>query len=514
MRSSATAFLTFGLLLCCLPAATATPLHWQLNGVTFNDGGQAFGGFDYDSSSDTYSNINITTTPGKLTQGGFYSSTAMFPNAVSSTYVYTVSTVPVFSGTTLTLSLSYSAPLTSGGGTVSFAGAAVESTCANTTCAMFTPLRTITAGTISAVSSTAPKRWFLSGVVLSDGTEVFGSFIFDATLGAYSSISITTTAGTSVPSTGYFTLSPVKSSGPSLNLVSSSVIVPLNTTTFSITFESGLGNSGGTVAITSVVEATCTSAGCGTNKTLRSAAVMGSVSTMEERGFTAILPQIADGGGFLTQLIITNPTGNAITCRLTFWQDDGTSMLLSLNGGSPSSSYVIQVPGHATKFLSTPGAGPSVTGWGLAENVSHLVVIAAFRLELPKLPESEATVEAVPGTVGFAVAFDESPGFDTGLALANPSAFDTAIENLYFYDTNGTLIFSDSSKTLGPHQHESFLLSSRYKTQLAGKRGTVRVYYGVEGTPASGALGLSGLGLRTNPGGTFTSLATTVNATL
>src|SRR5579872_1282836 len=117
---------------CCvlfsfmLSAASATPLHWQLNGVTFNDGGQAFGGFDYDSSSDTYSNINITTTPGKLTQGGFYSSTAMFPNAVSRTYVYTVSTVPVFSGTTLTLSLSYSAPLTSGGGTVSFAGAAVE----------------------------------------------------------------------------------------------------------------------------------------------------------------------------------------------------------------------------------------------------------------------------------------------------------------------------------------------------------------------------------------------------
>jgi hypothetical protein len=107
------------------------------------------------------------------------------------------------------------------------------------------------------------------------------------------------------------------------------------------------------------------------------------------------------------------------------------------------------------------------------------------------------------------MAFDETAGFDTGLALANPSGFDTVIENLYFYDTTGTLIYSDSSNTLGPHQHESFLLSSRYKAQLAGKRGTVRVYYGVVGTPANGTVGLSGLGLRTNPGGTFTSLATT-----
>jgi hypothetical protein len=58
------------LLFCMLGVTSATPLHWQLNGVTFEDGGRAFGGFDYDSSTSTHSNINITTTPGKLVQGG------------------------------------------------------------------------------------------------------------------------------------------------------------------------------------------------------------------------------------------------------------------------------------------------------------------------------------------------------------------------------------------------------------------------------------------------------------
>ncbi len=58
------------------------------------------------------------------------------------------------------------------------------------------------------------------------------------------------------------------------------------------------------------------------------------------------------------------------------------------------------------------------------------------------------------------------------------SAFDTVIENLYFYDATGAFIFSDSTRTLGPHQHESFLFSTRYASPLAGKRGTLRFTMG------------------------------------
>lgn len=502
----------FTFLSCMLSAANATPLHWQLNGVTFNDGGKVFGGFDFDSSTATYSNINITTTPGTLLNGAYYSAAAPYANPIANTSFYGVSTVPVFSGSTLTLNLTFASALTSAGGTTGFAGAAVEGTCASSTCVMFTPVRTIASGTVSAISSSAPKRWYLYGLVLSDGAQVFGSFIFDAASGTYSSISLTTTAGPVVPSTGYFVESPTAAVKGSLSLVSSSVVVPSSTTVLSLNFISGLGNGGGTVAIASASEGTCTNANCSTSNTLRTAVVPGFISTTPESGDIEILPQIADGGGFLTEFIITNPTGAPITCRLTFWGDDGNPLLLSLNGAGPLPSYVVMVPGYATQFLSTPGGtGPSVTGWGLAENVSQLAVIAAFRLQRQSNPESEATVEATPATVGFGMAFDETPGFDTGFALANPSPTDTVIENLYFYDTTGALIFSDSSKTLSPLQHESFLFSSRYQAQLAGKRGTVRVYYGVVGNPANGIVGLTGLGLRTNPGGTFTSLATTSN---
>jgi len=512
LRRVITKFLHFAVVLSCiLPAASATPLHWQLNGVTFNDGGKAFGGFDYDSGTSTYSNVNITTTAGSVLPGGYYAAVAPYANPTASTNFYGVSTVPVFPGTTLTLSLSFSLPLTSGGGTLSFAGAAVESTCSNATCSTFTPGRTIASGTISAISSTRPKRWYIQGLVLSDGTQVFGSFVYDINSGTYSSIAVTTTAGPVVPSTSYFVASPAAAVNGSVSLVSSSVVVPLNTTVLTLNLQSGLGNSGGTVIITSAAEGTCTNANCSTSNALRTSAVGGDVSTIPVPGDIGVLPQIADGGGFTTVFIITNPTGDSITCRLTFWQDDGNPLPLTLNGSGPLSTYVVQVPGHSTQFLSTPGVGSSVAGWGIVENAARLGVIATYHRVVTGAPESEATVAATPATAGFAMAFDETTGYATGFALANVSPTDTVIENLYFYDTTGALIYSDSTNTLGPYQHDSFLFRDRYGAQLTGKRGTVRVYYGVQGTPTNGAVGLTGLGLRVNPGGTFTSLATTTN---
>ncbi len=148
----------------------------------------------------------------------------------------------------------------------------------------------------------------------------------------------------------------------------------------------------------SEAEGTCTSLNCDASTMLRSTTLAGSVSTAQQNGETAILPQVADGGGFVTEFLITNPTGAPVTCRLTFWQDSGALLPLSLNGASPNSSYVVLVPGHSTQFLSTPGAGPSVTGWGLAENVEKLGVIAAFRQHVSNHPESEATVKGIPGT--------------------------------------------------------------------------------------------------------------------
>jgi hypothetical protein len=45
----------------------ATPVLWQLVGVTFTDGATASGAFTYDAALDIYSSWNIIVTPGTLT---------------------------------------------------------------------------------------------------------------------------------------------------------------------------------------------------------------------------------------------------------------------------------------------------------------------------------------------------------------------------------------------------------------------------------------------------------------
>jgi hypothetical protein len=507
MRTLLSSAFLFSLVTC---AASAAPLHWQLNGVVFSDGGRAFGGFDYDASTGTYSNIDLTTTPGSVsTTGSYYSSTAPYAGSTAAGFLNAVSTVPVFSGTTTALALGFSPVLSAAGGTVSIAGFVAESTCANSTCASVTPQRTITSGTATAVSTATQQRWHFGGVVLSDGSQVFGSFLFDANTGTYSSISITTTGGSAMPGTTYFTQNPSAGSSTTVSAVSAATIVSGTTTVISATFASALTNAGGTLNVISVSEGICTAANCTTSGTLRTAVVAGTISTTPVMGDTNVLPQIADGGGFVTTLIITNPTGAPISCRVTFFMDNGSPWPISLNGATAAANYTIVVPGHSSQFLSTPGSGPSVAGWAIATNVLNLGLTAAFRLQLPGIPESEATVVGTDPTAGFAMAFDETTGFDTGFGIANVSDKDTVIEYLDFYDTTGKLIYSDSSHLLGPHQHESYLFSARYgSTPIMGQRGEVRVYYGVQGTPTAPVVGLTGMGLRVNPGGTFTSLQT------
>jgi hypothetical protein len=404
--------------------------------------------------------------------------------------------------------------LSAAGGAVNIAAFAGESLCNSATCSPLTTERTATGGSAIAVSTNAPKRWQLQGVVLSDGSQAFGSFVFDSNTGTYSSIAITTTAGIGaasvLPGTSYFNKNPSAGSATLVSGVSAATVVPGTTTVFSASFASSLTNSGGTVNITGASEGICSAANCGTSGNLRTAAIAGVVSTTFIENDSKVLPQIADGGGFITTIIYTNPTGAPISSRLTFWGNDGNLLPISLNGSAAASGHTVVVPGHSSVFLSTPGGtGPSSVGWALANNVANMGVIAAYRLQVPNVPQSEATVAGISGTSGFAMAFDETTGFDTGFALANVSGTDTVIENLYFYDTTGKLIFSDNSHTLPPHGHESFLFSARYGgSPIMGQRGEVRVYYGSPSTPTAPIEGLTGLGLRINPGLTFTSLQT------
>jgi hypothetical protein len=135
--------------------AMAAPTTWFLNGVTFADGGTASGSFVYDASTNTYSAVSISTTPG-TTFGSGTTYTGLNPGFPSSSTLLVAVPNPAlgdFTGTRV-LALNFVTPLANGGGTSSLN--AIESVCANSGCTTpTTPNRFSTAGNATTTSTTS-----------------------------------------------------------------------------------------------------------------------------------------------------------------------------------------------------------------------------------------------------------------------------------------------------------------------------------------------------------------------
>jgi hypothetical protein len=173
-------------------SSIAVPLTWTLNGAVFDDGGSASGSFVYDSPTNTYSAINISTTSGSAFGGASYHD----PHpAGGSSNSGNLSTVPDASAGGLTglptLLLGYASGLTNVGGTVMLGGGSAESTCSNASCSAASIKRMLIAGSLTA---SLPIKFSL-GLTFADGGNASGSLTFDVLNGVYSAIDITTTNG-------------------------------------------------------------------------------------------------------------------------------------------------------------------------------------------------------------------------------------------------------------------------------------------------------------------------------
>ena len=151
-RSYALALILLPLLVA---SASATPLVWTLTGVTFTDGGTASGSFMYDPATNTYSNVNITTTTGSVRTGATYHFVSGPPNPPSGNFILQLTVGSGnLSGTPAFALVFTGLGLTNSGGTVSVLSG-LEAFCNDAVCSgPAAPSRTTTAG--SVVGSATP----------------------------------------------------------------------------------------------------------------------------------------------------------------------------------------------------------------------------------------------------------------------------------------------------------------------------------------------------------------------
>jgi len=150
----------------------------------------------------------------------------------------------------------------------------------------------LTLGSFSAYA--IPIPWSITGTFDDSGT-LSGSFIYDVDTDIVSDISITTTAGSTLPGYAYTLLHPHTVSVPGLSglpLVSNWIATPTDGY-LALAFASPLTNAGGTIAILSTsYEGQCLNVFCGPGPTAPNTRFITSgtlVSSVPEPGTLALL---------------------------------------------------------------------------------------------------------------------------------------------------------------------------------------------------------------------------------
>jgi hypothetical protein len=138
-------------------------------------------------------------------------------------------------------------------------------------------------------------------------------------------------------------------------------------------------------------------------------------------------PQVVDGGGYQTTLILMNTSGEAQKGVVSFYGNSGTPLsvrMVSAGAADSRVSYSIQPAGYL-RFVTDGSPAATNVGWAqLVPDNGHTapVCAAVFGFTQGGILVTETGVPGVTGTTHARIYVDKSGGHDTGLAIANPGS--------------------------------------------------------------------------------------------
>lgn len=212
-----------------------------------------------------------------------------------------------------------------------------------------------------------------------------------------------------------------------------------------------------------------------------------------------VIPQFVFGGGWNTSVTLVNLGLDFLTMRGDFYTSEGQPMIVPIAGRGRVQAMELRIPvGGTLTFETEEGDLTTQQGWMLLDIPAgaRLTGLAVFRRRVPGRPESEAVVPLCKAmNMRTVVAYDNLQGFNTGVAVVNPSRTTTANIAVIVRDQEGNRLFVGRF-TLPPLNHTAFVAAEEF-TQSKERRGILE-FIADTGEVAA-------LGLRFNPSGTFTS---------
>ncbi len=211
------------------------------------------------------------------------------------------------------------------------------------------------------------------------------------------------------------------------------------------------------------------------------------------------MAHVASGGGWQTIITLVNTGAASANVTLSFFADDGSPLSLPLSfpqtGATATQSWFMRgIPAGATLIVVTPGpvSANLVTGSAQLTTTGNVSGFAIFQNA-----GQEAVVPLETGSASaYTLAFDDTNGLQTGIALANGSS-QAAVIPATLRDGNGATL-ATTSIGVPANGHISPMLPALFP-QAANIRGTLEF-----DTPASGQIGA--LGIRATPAGAYTTV--------
>jgi hypothetical protein len=242
-------------------------------------------------------------------------------------------------------------------------------------------------------------------------------------------------------------------------------------------------------------------------------ATINSSLTLLESGLVqraATFGQVVSGGSWKTTLTLVNVSGAPAAGKLNFWGADGQPLLLPLAspgvGGPPpamASSIEFSLNPGAMFIVESeaPDALDTQSGWVELQGAKEVLGFAVLSVKLAPDKDAEAMLafEQRQGSA-FLLPYDNSNGFQTGIAVTNQSPDSPADLTLVLRDEAGSTL-STEFLSLPARGHVSFPTGAKY-TVISGRKGTIEV------RSYSAGSRINVLGLRFSPSGSFTSVPT------
>lgn len=146
-----------------------------------------------------------------------------------------------------------------------------------------------------------------------------------------------------------------------------------------------------------------------------------------------LFPQIVDGGGYQTTLLLLNTTGTVESGTIQILDDNGAPLPILLSeGGQASASISYTLPPRGARLLTTGGLQSAVTAGSVRvlPDAGNFTPIGAgvFGLTSAGILITESGIPSSSLTTRARIYVDKSGGHNTGLAIADASGLPRTVQ--------------------------------------------------------------------------------------